>query len=1078
MSNFLLFVCAVVLSVASSYAELPFEEIQGSALSIKSEYQQHAAPLYGFVASKTYLPNLRLFGAYGPKRSGILTPEFKTRPQDDYPQDFVASLIQWLFPSFDRSNFVANQLHQDFVGNLTPTILGKVLRENIESNGLADVNTYAEIIDRGLHPEAYDNIIVQFAKKPEVEREGLIRDRITIRMNSRKLRKVKLFSEILVAAFKEAPENPLYPEHVVEQSLLAFFWMKSEKSADKDRLLDALGESIVNSEMRESQQVFSKGIYLDYKDHFEADSQQAVKEIAQDSEIAAFIGHGWWAYENTYPTLIEYASAVYQGKSFPDCFETSLRNLFNILLYNPKTQVFDMDRAEAVLAANRAHFTDELIRYYQQYPTIFSQTSQNARNDWTALVSEVPGVTYRKMRTCEIASSAANLIHLIKHLVESPKFDNEENFEAMSYNLTHILKLFSNKESKWTWAIDEDQIFAKDNNVKINFARNNKEIFAFNIDSFHTLLAYAGKKQNKNWTGQAFKQSKAWQSDCLANLYGGSLKRFKKMSEKPFRERSAMLFSADLYNADLLPEIIEHVLINNVVELYPLFDRWITSLPLQDHQMRYQIYNLFKKHPKGIHSGSDLEKFMNEVQFIESLTTAVKEKDAQKVDCLLRTCHTPDLLMRWDTGGECALGYAVQRNNIGIAKKLILMGNIRGLDLFIENEANYSPLRHAMVAGHLEMTRMLILNGKLTHDDLIKGHCQELMLRMVVNSNSLEMLEMVFNLLDLSRADILAPGVEGDCALHCAAKMGSCSMLDGLIAKGKLSRQDLFVRGEHGKTLLHVAAGRASMINFLIMSYAMTHEEIMLVDSDGRTVLHVAAGASAEVVEALITMGELTHGDVMQQDIVGETALHKAVILGKTEAVEKIITLGRLNHDDIMVADNKGKTVLHKIEVARFHAIKMFEILDKLGQLTREDMLFRNNDGEIALHRYAGGRPDLVQKILKPGLLNRKDFLIKGPKGGNILHLTAKLDKFENFKALVDCLNLSHEDIMATDGKGRTVFHLAVKKESYDFIISVFKYLFESDKLMAEDFTVKDINGRAISDRQPDLLFNNLGADT
>ena len=102
---FLSFLCMY----SSLRAELSFEAVSGAASVVKPKYQAQAAPLYGFVANKTYMQNLRFFGHYGPKNPEILMPEYKTIPKDDYPQDHVASLIQWLFPSFDRAIFVANQ---------------------------------------------------------------------------------------------------------------------------------------------------------------------------------------------------------------------------------------------------------------------------------------------------------------------------------------------------------------------------------------------------------------------------------------------------------------------------------------------------------------------------------------------------------------------------------------------------------------------------------------------------------------------------------------------------------------------------------------------------------------------------------------------------------------------------------------------------------------------------------------------------------------------------------------------------------------------------------------------------------
>ena len=154
-----------------------------------------------------------------------------------------------------------------------------------------------------------------------------------------------------------------------------------------------------------------------------------MNEIFSNPELATFIGYSWWTYENPYPILLSYADAVYQGRSFPDCGETTLRNFFNILLYNPKEQIFDIKKFSTVIQARKGKFSQELIDYYLKYDTTGSQTSQEARNDWAAVTSNLASVNYLKSalgfdeNVCEMNSGITNIMNMILHLVHVPQFD-------------------------------------------------------------------------------------------------------------------------------------------------------------------------------------------------------------------------------------------------------------------------------------------------------------------------------------------------------------------------------------------------------------------------------------------------------------------------------------------------------------------------------------------------------------------------------------------------------------------------------------------------------------------------------
>ncbi|MBF0208679.1 MAG: hypothetical protein HQK53_17560, partial [Oligoflexia bacterium] len=87
-------------------------------------------------------------------------------------------------------------------------------------------------------------------------------------------------------------------------------------------------------------------------------------------------------------TLFGTGPAEYKGEHFPDCGETSLRNIFNVFLYDSTAQLLRVELLDK-LAANGFVVSDKLIEFYKKYPGIDLQNSLNARKDWALVVSNL-----------------------------------------------------------------------------------------------------------------------------------------------------------------------------------------------------------------------------------------------------------------------------------------------------------------------------------------------------------------------------------------------------------------------------------------------------------------------------------------------------------------------------------------------------------------------------------------------------------------------------------------------------------------------------------------------------------------
>ena len=138
-----------------TFGEIPFEQLKGLHTSMRDDAKAFS-PLYGFAALKgNVLKNIRFYGNYGKESygfmdggSGVLAPKpgfnpglihpafLPKRPGSpggdvveaaeqerrnaenlfEVPLDPTSTLVQWLFPSVDGVNFVANDRSNDPVG--------------------------------------------------------------------------------------------------------------------------------------------------------------------------------------------------------------------------------------------------------------------------------------------------------------------------------------------------------------------------------------------------------------------------------------------------------------------------------------------------------------------------------------------------------------------------------------------------------------------------------------------------------------------------------------------------------------------------------------------------------------------------------------------------------------------------------------------------------------------------------------------------------------------------------------------------------------------------------------------------
>ena len=196
---------------------------------------------------------------------------------------------------------------------------------------------------------------------------------------------------------------------------------------------------------------------------------------------------------------------------YPDCGETTLRNFLNLLTYNQKEGIFDVEILDKYCP------NEKLKLFYQLFNTVEKQNAQNlvdfngeklnARNAWSTIVMNLPLVNY--LRTCNdnkkyefnaglnLNKDKPNLLQAISSLL--PKINNWTDIKEMEiedklnngFGLVNIVTKFG----KFIMYFDRLHFYIKpilSDSVKIDYnlfsnpdERFYLEILSKEIDSYY-----------------------------------------------------------------------------------------------------------------------------------------------------------------------------------------------------------------------------------------------------------------------------------------------------------------------------------------------------------------------------------------------------------------------------------------------------------------------------------------------------------------------------------------------------------------------------------------------------------------
>lgn len=356
-----------------------------------------------------------------------------------------------------------------------------------------------------------------------------------------------------------------------------------------------------------------------------------------------------------------------------------------------------------------------------------------------------------------------------------------------------------------------------------------------------------------------------------------------------------------------------------------------------------------------------------------------------------------------NNSGKTPLFYAIEKNNLDIAKILILAG----ADATIKDLEGNSAYKLALINNYKNIYSLIEKN--IIQNKTDDNNIEELFMRACKNGN----FGVVEMLISKNNLDITYVDDDGRTPLHYVARIGKVSIGEFLIKQGI----NINYRDKFEQTALHFAtsARQKNMVELLIKNGA----DLEAKDKDGITPIHfivnrgqddilktvIEAGISSEYMtnkgESLLHAACYTNSKgcvkvLLEKDANpnitdnnGETPLMAAVKNNQKEITSILINAGA----EIDTTNKFGNNVLH---ISTENGYKdMVELLLKQGIFVNN----QNNNGETPLFISAeNGYKDIFELLLASGA----DFDIKNNEGLSVLDLAAK----NNQKELIEIINI------------------------------------------------------------------------
>jgi hypothetical protein len=580
------------------------------------------------------------------------------------------------------------------------------------------------------------------------------------------------FAETLIGAFELIKKNQngsqgeAYHPQVVTATLLAFAWEKANNKNDLVEMMKAMPHIIEPKALEsyeKSTDEFTQQAYLDLKATINKQ-----KELPSYYTMA-LAGLGYRTYEMVPPSIFysqvkllkslpykrieltkegnSYESLLDRQKrevlTFPDCGESTIRTLLNMLLLDPKTHTFNPDWL-GVDPSNAVY------QFYRHNPTVDTVLTTKAREEWAFISSRqkkiLPGAENyaffikgeEESPQCSIAPGLKNFFSVLGALLEIKPTDTTSASTMNNNILKRLLERIS-KASGIQWTFEEGYIaYGKGVNT-FELYRDRQHVLQIQSSSTHFGILSKMKNQS-NWLERFIPLQDThhllpFYTPLLYTMETFPQKMENRINEKNLPDSSLILYSMNLDSVENQRNILE--IVANCKSFLNLGKRLISALAFnqEDSYTQKKVFASIKKNNDLIKhlllswklsinspnvkdflqdilmdDNEDFGRFIkeNEINLNASnfLITAILNRNREWVSVLLKS--GVNLNFR-DELGVTPLYAAIKTNDFKVVK--LLLDNGADPNFSAKMGWELFPLGFAVFKKNLEIIKLLLEKG-------------------------------------------------------------------------------------------------------------------------------------------------------------------------------------------------------------------------------------------------------------------------------------------------------------------------------------------------------------------------------
>jgi len=404
----------------------------------------------------------------------------------------------------------------------------------------------------------------------------------------------KLIDELvgyMLGCLAETQEQKYIP-YALQQLLLAFAWKVADS---KEQLIDYFEQFetpiITKNKIELLQELYSKKDY----EHFKENLEKNVSFILKDYELSSFGSYGRTVWDKPYPPVISgisdtrYVDIAGIEHFFSDCVETSLRNFFNIVLYNKSTSTFDITSLIKQPEEKGLKLLPAFIDYYTKHNKTSHLQTKPYYNDWAQLVADIPGITYVK-GAYEIKTSLSNILKVVNYLLfgNSAAFASKSNQEKLNI----LVQALSHENFAIRWEVKDgpdNLVDTQDTLIILLFSVNNDTYsFEWGFEPRHSVIS--------NIQSNLIKPAKFILPELAKHIFLGSINEINllgwyetvtydnQLADMQKNDLSAsyydfFCFTQNLNNNNCIVNLIEALLEQNIKISLGLLENLLNHLP-------------------------------------------------------------------------------------------------------------------------------------------------------------------------------------------------------------------------------------------------------------------------------------------------------------------------------------------------------------------------------------------------------------------------------------------------------------------------------------------------------------------